>query len=40
VRFVRLDGSSIDSKASFLEAVAAALGFPDYFGETGTHQSS
>ena len=32
VRTVQLDGTQIRSKAAFLEAVAAALNFPDYFG--------
>jgi Barstar (barnase inhibitor) len=32
VRYVVLDGSLIDSQASFLAAVAVALNFPEYFG--------
>ena len=32
VRVVVLDGSHIESKLEFLDAVAAALSFPDYFG--------
>jgi RNAse (barnase) inhibitor barstar len=32
VRVVFLDGSRIETKLEFLDAVAAALSFPDYFG--------
>jgi RNAse (barnase) inhibitor barstar len=32
VRVVHLDGSGIGSKETFLDAVSAALTFPDYFG--------
>ena len=32
VRVVVLDGSRIETKAGFLDSVAAALGFPAYFG--------
>jgi RNAse (barnase) inhibitor barstar len=32
VRVVKLDGSRIESPEEFLDAVAAALEFPDYFG--------
>lgn len=32
-KFVYLDGWAVEDKASFLKAIAAALEFPDHFGE-------
>lgn len=32
-QFVHLDGWAVEDKTSFLKAVGAAFGFPDYFGQ-------